>query len=163
MLSTEKTKSCRELAWEFALTSRMNVLYYQRRVANLKRWDMALRIVGMVAASATVVEFLRTHQVFGTDWAKALALLSAVSGIVGIAGQIPERARALGVLLSEYLAHEHAFQGLFQFGCTDQEVAAAIKKFGETEQREAKDDPRPNSKLLSESQATVLKEIGAPP
>jgi hypothetical protein len=101
-------KSSREVAWEHALTARMNVFYYQRLMARWFRWDR----------------------------------------------------RRLGRLLVEYTAHHHRFSMLYQFGCTDDELNAALDLFAATEMREAKDHPSPDAAMLEKCRREVLESIG---
>jgi hypothetical protein len=160
MLSTSHHKTCREVAWEHALTSAMNVLYYQHKVDLWTRCDTIARVVAGLAASATVVTFLKTDSAIGTGIATGLGVLAALAGIAGAALRIPEKVSALGVLLVEYTGHQSTFEGLYQFGCDDEQVRIAVKAFGETEKPEAKDHPKPTQKLLEKSQADVLRRIG---
>lgn len=161
MLSLDGPKTSRDVAWDHALTSQMNVLYYQRKVGRWITCDVAVRLLAAIAASATIVTFLRANRVAGVDIASLLALVSAVASIGGITLRIPDKVRELGVLLAEYTSHQSTFERFYQFGCTDDELQLALKAFAETEQREAKDHPDPDQKLLDESQAIVLRRIGA--
>lgn len=161
MLSVNGTKTCRDVAWDFALTSQMNVTYYQQVVDRLLWWDTLTRLVAGVAASATLVTFFRQNTLWGVDVATIMGLLAAICGIVGATLRIPDKARALGVLLAEYTAHTQTFERLFQFGCTDESVSQALEAFGKTEQLEAKDHPKPNDSLMKKSRELVLERIGA--
>jgi hypothetical protein len=160
MLDIGRVKTCRELAWDFALTAQMNVLYYQRKVAIWTRWDLLIRIASGVAASATVVTFLKTDSSLGTLAATMLGLISALASVVGAALKVPDRVSTLSVLLAEYTGHLGVFEALYQFGCKEEALQAALKAFNETERREAKDHPDPDVKILEKSQALVLKRIG---
>lgn len=161
MLSVSHVKTCREVAWEFALTSQLNVDYYQQQVGRLKRYDTLTKLVAGLAASAIVVAFLGTVS-GGTRLAVAFGVLAAVLSVVGLALKVTDKALSFGVLLNEYTAHLHVFEGLYQFGCTDDSVKAALESFAKTELREAQDHPKPGRRLLEKSRKRVLRRIGAP-
>jgi hypothetical protein len=57
--------------------------------------------------------------------------------------------------------HAHRFEKLYQFGCTDDELKAALDLFAETESREAKDHPTPNEATLEKCRKQVLESIGS--
>lgn len=159
MLSTDKVLIPREIAWDYALTAQMNVLYYQRKVARWTRWDEGIRVAAGVAASGTLLALMKKCSVWGIDVAAILSGLAATGSIVGAALRLPDKVRGLGVLLAQYTAHQSTFERLYQFGCSDKEIKAALRAFSETEQREAKDHPEPDTKLIAESQALVLTRI----
>jgi hypothetical protein len=139
----------------------MNVCYYQKQVDRLRWYENLILIVSGLGASAGVVTFLRT--VGGAaELIVAFMALPAVLSVVGLTLRIPDKARSLGVLLNEYIAHTHVFEGLYQFGCTEDSVQAALQAFAKTEQLEGKDHPMPRRRLLEESQKIVLRRIGAP-
>jgi hypothetical protein len=161
MLSVARVLTSREVAWENALTSRMNVGYYERRITCWKRWDVGIHLVCAAAASASIMTFARQHSILGVEVASILVLTSALLTVGGMTLRVPDKVRELGVLLSEYRGHVHRFERLYQFGGTDDELKAALDLFGETELREAKDHPSPNEAELEKSRKEVLTSIGA--
>jgi hypothetical protein len=161
MLSTERVLSNREVAWHNALTSRMNLGYYQRRILRWTRWDVTIRLVSAVAASASIVTFARERSVLGIEVATLLAVVAAVLNVGGATLRVSDKVRELGVLLAEYTAHAHRFQKLYQFGGTEDELKAALDLFAETESREAKDHPTPDEATLEKCRQEVLASIGA--
>ncbi len=161
MLSAKHVLSSREVAWEHALTSRMNVGYYQRRILRWTRWDVAIKLVGAAAASATITSNAREAVIFGFEVAKVLGLVAAALAIVGVTLRPSDKVRELGVLLAEYTSHAHRFRKLYQFGSTDDELKAALDLFAETESREAKDHPTPDEATLEKCRQEVLASIGS--
>jgi hypothetical protein len=91
-----------------------------------------------------------------------LGATSAVLSIVSGAVRLRDGATSLGVLLSEYTAHVHTFETLFQFGCTDETVRVALDAFAQTEQLEAKDHPAPNERLMERARRIVLQRVSQP-
>lgn len=159
MLSVKAVKDCRELAWEHALTAEMNVGYYRTKVARAKRWDYWIKGISILTALSGFGVFVAKIKAGGLDLSPWLSLAAAVAMMLDLALQFPEKVRELGVLLSEYTAHEARFKKLYQFGCDDESVSAAIVLFHETVQREAKVDPDADEKLLNKMQARVLRRI----
>lgn len=161
MLSVSHVKNCREVAWEHALTSQTNVCYYQQQVGRLRWCDDLIKLVAGLAASAGIVTFLGNVG-GGTKLALAFGALAAVLSVVGLTLRVTDKALSLGALLNEYTAHVHTFEGLYQFGCTDDSVKAALEAYARTELLEAKDHPNPNRRLLEKSQKIVLQRLGTP-
>lgn len=157
MLSATKVKTARELAWDCALTARMNVLYYQHKIRRWQTFDWITRIAAALMSSYVFVALLLANVNPLVPW---LAGLAAVIGVVSAVLRVPETVRALGVLLAEYTAHSSAFERIYHGECSPEAVNAAIVKFAETEAREAKDDPTPNPKLLEKARIATLREIG---
>lgn len=169
MLSTE-WQDPRTRAWNQALTSKMNVIYYQRRITRWKLWDNVIKLVAAIAASASVSTFLRDSPLVdghGRTVATVLGLVSAFLILSSMVLQVPDKVRAFGVLLSEYTAHAQVFERLYLAAHKESEATfeprldEAMARFGETAQREAKDDPSPNKRLLAQSYAEVEKSIHA--
>jgi hypothetical protein len=161
MLSVKRVKDCRELAWEHALTAEMNVGYYRTKVARAKRWDYGIKAVSILTALSGFGVFVAKVKANGVDLSPWLSLVAALAMTIDLALQVPEKVRELGVLLSEYSAHQARFEKLYQFGCDDGSVNAAISLFQETVQKEAKVDPTADEKLLDEMQARVMRRIEA--
>lgn len=161
MLSVKTVKDCRELAWEHALTSEMNVGYYRSKVASAKSRDALIKVVSILTALSGFVVFVAQFKPDGVDLSPYLSLVAAGAMAFDLALQFPEKVRELGVLLSEYTSHEARFKKLYQFGCDEDSVSAAIAAFQETVQREAKVDPNADQKLLEKMQARVLRGIEA--
>jgi len=161
MLSLDGVKDCREVAWEYALTSQMNVDYYQHKVATLTRLDIALKLIIGISASFTVGNYLRDWTIWGftVDVQSLLGVVAALATIVSAVLRIPDQSRALGVLLTEYVEHTSKFETLFQFGCTEETVQQALAEFYKTEAKEAKDHPKPSKSQLEKSQAAVVARI----
>lgn len=160
MLSIDRVLPNRDVAWEHALTSRQNVWYYQRCIARWSRWNVAIHYVCAAAASASILGFARSHTILGFQIASILGVVAAGLNLGGGTLRVPEKVRELGVLLSEYTAHHHRFAKLFQFGCTDDELKAALDLFAETEIREAKDHPTPDQATMEKCRKEVLESIG---
>jgi len=168
MLSRE-WKEPRTRAWDYALSSRIHVLYYQGRIARLKGTDNLIRVVAAIAASGTVGSLLKDASVAGISGHRIsviLALTSAVLLAVSAALQIPERIRGFGVLLAEYTAHKHRFDRLYlkahqePVAEFETKLDRAIDGFNQTEKREPKDDPAPDRGLLAKCQLDVEKALG---
>lgn len=163
MLSADSTKDDRTIAWETALNMRMNVIYYQRAIGRLKRVDTVARVASAVASSAAVVVLVADKLPTLAPWlAGVAALITVGSGAL----RVPERVRALGVLLVEYVGHRHTFERLYQQFSRGEDAGKglerALAKLAETEQREANDDPPPPRRLLERAQRETLEAIGAP-
>lgn len=158
MLSLAATKTYRELAWDYALTARMNAIYYRRKVSRLKKVDTFIKFGSILIALSGFGTFFSAWSVAG-PW---LSLIAAILMAIDLALQFPERVRELGVLLAEYEAHRAVFENLYQFDSSDEQIKVAIHAFQETEKKEAKLDPSCDPKLLRECQAQVLEEIGEP-
>lgn len=169
MLSTE-WQDPRTRAWNHALTSKMNAIYYQRRIARWKLCDIVIKVLAAIAASATINSFLRDNPVVSGHGPNAAAILGVVSAslmIFSIVLQIPDRVRAFGVLLSEYTSHAQVFERLYLAAHKEDEATfeprldEAMLKYDETGQRESKDDPTPSKRLLAKSYSEVEKSIRA--
>ncbi|MEI9954496.1 MAG: hypothetical protein WDO74_37400 [Pseudomonadota bacterium] len=159
MLNANKVLLPHEVAWERAITSHTNVLYYQAQVAFWTRLDTSIRFVSAIAATGAAALFLKDHSTCGA----IVSSVTALGNVIGLTLRVPDKVRALGVLLAEYVGHANTFENIHQFGATDDELRHALAAFGETEQREAKDHPHPRAKLLAQCQAAVEKRVGAAP
>jgi hypothetical protein len=163
MLNAAKLLSHEEIAWDRAITAHANVLYYQRKVDLWTMIDTVTRLVSAFSASAALVGLLGHFGASGTWVTLGFGALSAVGNVVGITLRVPDKVRALGVLLAEYIGHANTFEQLYQFGLTESDLKVALQAFKETEVREAKDHPHPSKKLLAESRDRVHARIGAHP
>ena len=159
MLHADRVLSSREVVWEAALISATNVLYYQALVAWWTRADTFLRLMSALAASSTLVLFLSAscHQLLTVT-----SVVAAVGSVVALTLRVPDRVRALGVILAEYVTHASAFERMHNFGFTEERLQLALSAFAETEQREAKDHPEPIHWFLNRCHSRVEKRIGAP-
>ncbi len=166
MLTVDRSKTPREIAWDAALTVRMNMLYYKRRIAWYEGVDLALRIITAIAASSgAVIGVVKTWGSVGEMVAAAMAFAAAVAAVVSPILRLNERARVASVLLHEYTQHYQVLEGLFEAGVQSYEgdLATAIASFNATELKEAKEAPSSDDKLLRECEAAVRREIGAIP
>jgi hypothetical protein len=149
------------VAWDHALTSRQNVWYYQRCIARWARWNVGIHWVCAAAASASILGFAREHSFLGFEIASILVVVAACLNLGGGTLRVTDKVRELAVLLAEYTAHQHRFAKLYHFGCTDDELKAALDSFAETEIREAKDHPTPDEATIEKCRKEVLASIGA--
>lgn len=161
MLSVMGVKDCREIAWEHALTARMNAAYYGHKVWKAKLIDTGLKLVSIFTALSGCGTFVAEVKLHGVDLSPWLTAAAALAMAIDLALQFPERVRELGLMQSEYTAHQGRFERLFQFGCTDDEVKQALDAFQETVQKETKIDPVADDKLLTRMQDKVLRSIQA--
>lgn len=137
MLSSTGEKSPRDLAWDHALTARMNVLYYRRKLKQLWWIDFSIRLVAAITASAAVAGLVSN---LFPEVGKWLAAVAALGSIISLIAGLPDRIRKLAILLVEYTAHVSAFEALFRRRATAEQVELALDAFAETEKREAQDD-----------------------
>ena len=162
MATVDQELTEKELARDYALTSRMNEIYYAGKIAYWRRWDTGFKITSAFASSAAVVFFLKDTAPHGTVIASCLSAAAAVSTILSTVLNLTESIRAFAVLRAEYALHFATFSKMKRFGCTLDEVKAAIDKFDETAQREAKDDPTTSDKLLEAAYRKALEENALP-
>lgn len=159
MLRADRILEPPGVVWEVAVTTATNVLYYQTLVAWWTRVDTSLRFLSALSSSSTVVLFLTQ------SCPRLLAISSVVAAIgnlLGLTIRVPDRVRALGVILAEYVTHANVFERMHTFGFTEEKLQQALAAFGETEQREAKDHPQPIGWLMAKCDAAVRRRIGAP-
>ncbi len=160
MMHSDKILTPLEVVWEMAVVAHTNVLYYQNRVALWTKWDTWMRLFAAFASSGAVALFLTSVD---KRYAVGVGLAAALSSTIGATLRVPDKVRALGVLLAEYVTHANALERIHQFGGTDTEIKEALKALEQTEQREAKDHPLPNGKLLDKCHAIVEKRISPKP
>jgi len=160
MLSGDRSKTPREVAWEAALTSRINVVYYQRLIRKLERCDLATRIVAALAASGAVVGFLKPWP----DANTALAAVAAVFAVIGPLLRYPEQIKTSALMLSRHNADYQRLERLLEkhpnLDEYNNDLEQVMSQWYETEAMEAEKVRTPDDKLLSKCDADVRKELG---
>ena len=162
MLAATHIKDARTIAWDHALTSRMNITYYQRSLAVWGWVDGAAKVASGVASSVALVLLLQQKLPALVPWCAGSAALFAV---VAASLNVPAKVRALAVLNEEYIGHLQVFEALVRTETGDAPspaLTAALERFHETERREGKDHPSPSRRRLARAQRDVLQAIGAP-
>jgi len=161
--AVESVKDDRALAWENLLGARMNIIYYGRMIRWWRAVDQATKIAVALASSATLVLLLSKN---APVFAIVLTGVAAVLSVIASALAVPERVRALGVLLVEFVGHHRTFERLYYRANKGEDIgadlSAALDALAETERREAKDDAAPPRRALERAQRETLEAFGAP-
>lgn len=151
----------RDRLWQERNKARMNVLYYEHKIARLERIDFWLRIVSALCASAGVaiaVRYAAQHQ--HADWLPiAVGALAGVIGVVSSISNFGERIKTAATILPRYVEHWHALDAcLRRPNATAEDMERCISQMNKTEVLEAEKIRTSDRKLLDHVHALVERE-----
>jgi hypothetical protein len=156
MLNVAEVKSDRDRAWETALSAKMNFYYHLKLSTRWGMFDFWSKIVLAVMAAVGALPGLNV----GPKELGWVAFASALLGAIVVALRVDRKLSVHASLSARYLAYSQDLERVFHREDFS-ELERLLDAYNQTERFEAEQEGESDQGLLAESQARVLKEIGA--